>query len=106
MKIRQKVNTYSGILLLFTVLVMMPAWLFAGTNEDFESANRAVKGGDYTKAILLCTQIINSGDLVPKRLAIVYALRGTAWNYKKDYAQAADDYTKAIDRTELHRRIL
>jgi tetratricopeptide (TPR) repeat protein len=97
MKISQKVNAYAGILLLFAVLVMLPAWSFAGTREDLESADRAVKRGDYTEAIRLGTQIINSADLLPKGLAMVYALRGNAWYYKKEYVRAIEDYTKAIE---------
>jgi tetratricopeptide (TPR) repeat protein len=97
MKIRQKANTYAGILLLFAVLVMLPSWSFAGTKEDLEAAERAINRADHTEAIRLYTQIIRNGDLSSHGLAMVYANRGTAWYLRNEYAAAIDDFKKAIE---------
>jgi tetratricopeptide (TPR) repeat protein len=97
MKIKQEVNIYAGILLLFAVLVILPSWSFAGTKEDLESAESAVKRGNYTEAIRLYTQVIKYGDLQSQGLAMAYANRGNAWYFRNEYASAIDDYKKAIE---------
>jgi tetratricopeptide (TPR) repeat protein len=96
MKIRQKVNAYAGVLLLFAVFVMLPPWSFAGTKEDLESVQQAINRADYTEAIRLYTRIIKNGDLSSDGLAMVYANRANAWYFKKEYASAIDDYKEAI----------
>jgi tetratricopeptide (TPR) repeat protein len=97
MKIKKRTNAYVVIMLVFTMLVMLPLWSFAGIKEDLESAESAVKKGNYTEAVRLYTQIIKSGDLQSQGLAMVYANRGNAWYFSNEYASAIDDYKKAIE---------
>ncbi len=75
----------------------------AGALNDFEAGKAAKDRGDYDQAIMLYSRAIDSGELSPLEMAVVYNNRAFAYGEMYSYDQAIADYTRAIDSGELSR---
>jgi len=63
---------------------------------NHQKAQAALKARDYKTAIILFTEILNSGRLPKNWLAPTLYMRGKAYRESKQYKLAVDDYTAAI----------
>jgi tetratricopeptide (TPR) repeat protein len=91
----KKILFVSIFLLSLMVCVTSPTW--AGGFDDANAGIKAVKVGEYDKAIRLFTKAIESGELSQDNLSIVYYNRGNAWRKKGNYDKAIADFTKVIE---------
>ncbi len=68
----------------------------AGALNDFEAGKAAKNRGDYDQAIMLYSRAIDSGELSPLEMAVVYNNRAFAYGEMYSYDQAIADYTRAL----------
>ena len=64
--------------------------------SDAKVCKATVERGDNYLGINLCTRAINSGELSPENLAIIFNTRGVAFKNKGQYDRAIQDYNTAI----------
>lgn len=61
-----------------------------------QGINRCGESGNLDRTIAHCTEAIESGRLSRKRLALAFYRRGNAYNGKRNYELAIQDYEEAI----------
>ena len=85
---------FFGWTIITLILIMSAAR--AEMLDDLETAFRAHKDGEYDRAIIHYSKVLRDRELGPKRLSVVYLLRGEALMDKGDLDRAQADFTRAI----------
>jgi tetratricopeptide (TPR) repeat protein len=77
------------------ICLLLGATLAAAGCGNLESAYKC-RSVDPDRRIAGCTAIIQTGQLTPQDLAVIYYNRGTAYNSKGDHDRAIQDYDEGI----------
>ncbi len=77
----------------FTVLAIAAASSNALAEDPFIQARQAYQHGAYDQCISLCNNVILTK---PKNAAEVHALRGSAYQKKRSFEQAVQDFNQAV----------
>jgi lipoprotein NlpI len=82
-----------------SVIVLLLFLLMKAAPVSSQEAERCFQEGiakNFDLAIYYCTQVIESGGLSEKKLAIAYNNRGIGYDEKRDYNRAIQDFSQAI----------